>query len=122
VSILDFETKLTGNSAGANVRTVARDFPELIQHIRQMDAVLAERGSVAIADAANAAAVDVVVNAASGREVARFRWTITNEGLIWAHRLGVIRYPLVTDEAQKHMARDLWIRRLNQAVADAVNG
>lgn len=120
MSIQDFEEKLIGNVAGAYTRSVKRDFPELVSHVAQMNTVLGERGSVAIVDSASG--VDVVTSDASGREVARFRWTITHEGLIWTHRLGTIVYPLVTDEAQKHMARDLWIRRLNQAVADAVHG
>lgn len=125
-NIEDFESMLPEKFAGARLRAVERDYPELVSHIVAMKQVLADRnrGRVRLAydpKDEEAAVYFVLEEGKLNGFRLTIQWTIAHDGLIWRHRSGTIRYPLVTDEAQKHTERDAWIRQLNAEVASVVN-
>lgn len=124
-SIQDFESAVSSKFAGANVRLVQRDYPELVRHIEQMQQVLRDhkRGSVRLAyDDVDPEVVFFMLDwrESFGREL-KLRWIITHNALVWQRASGTLTYPLLTTEYIHHKARDVFIAALNADVAAVVN-
>jgi hypothetical protein len=122
-SIQDFESKLSGEFAGAHLRAVQRDYPDLVRHIEAMKQTLKDRnrGSVQLACYEDDKEAVVFLLRGVGRDL-ELRWVITHNALIWQRASGTLEYPLLTVEYWQHRARDVFIGALNSDVAALVNG
>jgi hypothetical protein len=123
VSLVEFESMLSGNTDGVNVRAIERDYRDLANHVRAMGNILGGRGQIELVDAGDG--VDVIVKTAPVNGAQRelvIHWSMIADAIVWQRARGALAYPLTAFEYINHQARDVFIAALNADVAAVVNG